>query len=580
MPATKPDVLISDLSSAQPAGALSRLPMRNKWYMLPYRTAAGSGVLLRSYPEAPAPRVRIGFEARGRYAVYLGIHYAQTERDDIAVRFGQAAEFGWLHVRLSRDAAFARVLPESQGAKAEPDPVREIHLNAISEVFWRYAQFDGPDWVEIEPATAAEEPCAGNPACLAWLRLVPLDDRRRALADQLVPAAETRRITVVASDSVNPGQLDAILAACDFDRLYLDCMRIDAARFPSPVIPTWGSFEHECGNFCVHEARTLKARIEGGWDPLQAIISACGAHGVSVYPAMRIALHRSPPQHLPMALPNRLLANREHWVADRSGDRYPHPALAVPEVRKIVLEPLIDVLQRYDVAGICILGIRGWPWIGYEKASARLFEQRFGTAIHEVSEQDERFIEHRCEVFTGFVRELRQAVDEAGAARSRRLRIAFDAMNCIANCRFQGQDIVRWANEGLIDELTLNACHCPTRPEAEGNPTPALFREVREAIGDPSFSIRAHLWPRFMTPRAYLDRAAEFWDAGGDGLALWDLFHRNSRLSEWAIQRHLGHVDQYDALRVECDTYWRSVAIEEMDGICMTNLDYSADSCG
>ena len=73
-------------------------------------------------------------------------------------------------------------------------------------------------------------------------------------------------------------------------------------------------------------------------------------------------------------------------------------------------------------------------------------------------------------------------MDEAGAERSRKFRIAFDAMNCVANCRFQGEDIVRWANEGLIDELTLNACHCSTRPEAQGNPTPALFREVRRRM--------------------------------------------------------------------------------------------------
>ena len=574
------EILISDLSSAKPAEALSRLPMRNKWYMLPYRTAAGTGVLLRSFPEAPAPRVRIPFEARGWFAVYLGVHYAQIERDDLAVRFGAAAELARLNVRLSRDRAFTRVLPEAQGAKAQPDPARQIRFDAITEVFWRYAAFDGPEWLEIEPAVASYEPCAGNPACLAWLRLVPLDEGRRALAARLAPTPATRRITVVDGDPMDPDRLEAIMESGDVDRLYVDCLRVDSCRFPSTAVPVWGSFEYECGNFVVHGARAFKARIDAGWDPLKITVAGAARQGVDVYAAMRIALHRNPPQHLPTAEPNRVQANRDFWVADRRGQRYPHAALTVPQVRKIVIEPLVEVVRRYDVAGICILGNRGWPWIGYEEASARLFQQRFGLPIHEVAEQDPRFIDHRCEVFATFMRELRAAVDEVAAARGRKVRIAFDAMNCIANCRFQGQDVVRWADDGLIDDLTLNACHCPTRPQGESHPTPDLFRQVRQAVADPSFSIRPHLWPRFMTPPRYLDLAEGFWKAGCDGLAMWDLRHRASRPSEWAVQRHLGHVKQYDDLRAECGSYWRSAPIDEMDGICMTNADYSADSSG
>ena len=53
-----------------------------KWYKLPYETSEDSGLLLRSFPDDPAPRVRIRFEARGKSPIFLGIHYAQIDRDD------------------------------------------------------------------------------------------------------------------------------------------------------------------------------------------------------------------------------------------------------------------------------------------------------------------------------------------------------------------------------------------------------------------------------------------------------------------------------------------------------------------
>ena len=152
-------ILISDLSTAEPAEALADLPKRNKWYTLPYETAEGSGVLLRSFADDPAPRVRISFEAQGSFAVFLGIHYAEIERDDLAIRFGACNEFARLRIRLAGDDEFTLVLPEEQNVKSDPDPAREIKREAITEVFWRYAEFDGPTFVEIEPGPNQFEPC-------------------------------------------------------------------------------------------------------------------------------------------------------------------------------------------------------------------------------------------------------------------------------------------------------------------------------------------------------------------------------------------------------------------------------------
>ncbi len=559
--------------------------MRNRWYALPYETSACRGVLLRSFPDAPGPRVRIDFEARGHFAIHLGIHYAMIDRDDLAVRFGAVNEFARLRIRLAGDDAFSLVLPEEQNVKSDPDPTREVRQNAITEVFWRNADLEGASHVEIEPGVDRHEPCPGNPACLAWIRLEPLADARWRLATSLEPRPDTRRNTAAVSVAdpsgvEGPGPIEAALATSDIDRIYADMCRFDVCRFPTDVGLVAGDVEWDSGNFEFNACRALRDQIDAGRDPLAEIVRVGARHGVAVYLAIRMCLQRDPPQHLGLAANNPLLENRHWWIRDRRGDAYPHPALAVPEVRRRLTDLFRDVVRRYDVAGICIHGNRGWPWVGYETESARLFEAEHGTPIRDVDETDSRFVEHRCRVMTHFIQEVRQTIDDVGRERGRRFRLAIDAMNCIENNRGQGLDVVEWANAGLIDELTINACHWSARPVDREHPEPGFVRTLRQAIRDPHFSLRAHLWPRFMNPRKYLRMARAMLDAGADGIAMWDLGHRLPRLSEWAVQRHLGHVDLYDDIENECDRYWRSVPLLSLDGMAMTNPQYSAASAG
>ena len=579
------DIMITDLSVAQPSEALADFPMCHKWYKLPYETEEYRGVLLRSFPDDPAPRVRIDFEASGSYAVYLGIHYAEIDRDDLAIRFGACNEFARLRIRLSGDPEFTLVLPEEQNVKSDPDPEREIQQHAITEVFWRYADFDGPTFVEIEPGPMMFEPCPGNPACLAWVRLEPLNDRQKQLATALKPRPDTRcnSYSLTYADPAGPqeiGELDAWLATSDVDRLQLDLCRFSVCRFPTRVGIVSGDTPCEVGNFEFRHSKDLKRHIDAGMDPLLEMVNIAARHGVEVYLSMRMVLQRNPPQHLGHAWPNPMLENRHWWVQDVRGDSYPHPALAVEEVRQQVVDVFREVVERYNVAGVCIYGMRGWPWVGYEPASAKLFEQHYGTPITDVPETDPRFVDHRCRVVGSLMKEIRQALDEVGQSRNCRFKLALDAMNCIENCRGQGLDIIEWANSGLIDVLTLNACHWEGRPVDHENTEPQFTRQIRQAIKDPKFSLRAGIWPRFMNPQKYLIKARAMLDAGAEGLAFWDLGHRTSRLSEWAIQRHLGHVELYDHLQETCRSYWRSVPLKQMDGVAMTNPDYSASSAG
>ncbi|MHC4062041.1 MAG: hypothetical protein ACYSUC_09745, partial [Planctomycetota bacterium] len=79
-----------------------------------------------------------------------------------------------------------------------------------------------------------------------------------------------------------------------------------------------------------------------------------------------------------------------------------------------------------------------------------------------------------------------------------------------------------------------------------------------------------HLWPDLM-PRAqsaasYAMLARKYYEAGADGLCLWDGERRTARISEWAAVQRLGHTGLLDSIIEEGPSYYRAVALKYLGG--------------
>lgn len=57
-----------------------------------------------------------------------------------------------------------------------------------------------------------------------------------------------------------------------------------------------------------------------------------------------------------------------------------------------------------------------------------------------------------------------------------------------------------------------------------------------------------------------------YYEAGADGMCLRDAERRAPHLSEWAVQRHLGHRDMLDYLIQTAQSYYRRVPIKYLMG--------------
>jgi hypothetical protein len=150
-------------------------------------------------------------------------------------------------------------------------------------------------------------------------------------------------------------------------------------------------------------------------------------------------------------------------------------------------------------------------------------------------------------LMTEFMVQLRALVDEVGKSKGRRLLLAVRVPETPGRCAELGLDPIAWANNGLIDFLTLgrflnqNNISGGSPPEIEidlhafrsaiERPIPiygTLNIAYRIQIKDAADNTRA--LSRLLTPADFRGEATKLWDQGFDGVQLYNFFmHRAHR---------------------------------------------------
>ena len=94
---------------------------------------------------------------------------------------------------------------------------------------------------------------------------------------------------------------------------------------------------------------------------------------------------------------------------------------------------------------------------------------------------------------------------------------------------------------------------------------PSLLKRWRSLGGD-----KLHIWPDLMprsqTAASYARLAKQYYQAGADGLCLWDGERRSAKISEWAAVQQLGHRDQLDQLIKNGPSYYRWADLKTLAG--------------
>lgn len=287
-------------------------------------------------------------------------------------------------------------------------------------------------------------------------------------------------------------------------------------------------------------AETLHQLASDGVDTLHVVASACHEAGMSCYASLRMN-GDYPASWMGESLP-RMLNSTFWWqhpefrVRGKKGEDLTKLSYAFPEVRAFKLGILREAAER-DIDGINLDFLRHPPCFGYEEPLITAFKTKHGQDPREVAADDPLWLQLRADLMTGFLRDVRQLLDDAGQKKGRHLGLS--ARVDWKECKNWGCDIDTWLKEGVLDYLVI-AQHtlggyefdiAPFVQKAKGSGCAILFGEEATLSGhdttpaeDKAIAAGKMKPPvrGVFTLDQYKSRAAKWYAAGADGMHLFN----------------------------------------------------------
>ena len=233
------------------------------------------------------------------------------------------------------------------------------------------------------------------------------------------------------------------------------------------------------------------------------------------------------------------------WVR-RAGTPYRSQlSFAFPEVRQYKLA-LIEELLAYDVDGLFIDWIRtgdvrdnpqtdaaGVADSGYEPPNIEAFKQQYGVDLHEVPNDDDRWVRLRAQPQTLFMRDLRKLVSKSPdvpiavmVGHPHHYRGFQDPID--GNLRGLLLDVGAWAKEGLIDAAIPAGYY-----RAGGSPANAYRALAEETAG------KVDLWYYAWVPQTVDEFEGQFNEAqslGAKRMLFWEADYIDDRPAAAALK--------------------------------------------
>jgi len=231
-------------------------------------------------------------------------------------------------------------------------------------------------------------------------------------------------------------------------------------------------------------------------------------------------------------------AHPEFQIRKKNGDSIGgrgQLSFAFEEVREQQINQLVD-LAKLGCEGVTVDFLMP-PVLGYDEPLIKAFQEKYGEDPRQLSDHDARWVDLRCEVIGGFMRDLRIRLDEVEKKQGRELGVTVRLP--AVGFRELGFDPKAWIDERLVDMLV------PGFPDSEkwydaspwvkmaagsgvqiyGNIEFFIHETAGSELTDAE--VNAGVQPGMQTYYSredYWRRAAELYRAGVDGLYLYNAF--------------------------------------------------------
>ena len=542
-------VYLGDMDRCQPSVALSRESRRGLWRMYDYETAGFNGVVLMVGPETNAPDITYPLEVSGWHAISIGIH--PTDR-------GQSEQSAIL-AKLTRDGAYVELTWEPDG---------HLKRQRLEEIYWKTADLTGQR-VQFRQMTRRRGPSgeAGATECaaarIAYIKLVPLTDAEVAAVESAGRDSSDRRLIAHTDTNwaMSKGTVDGVQTVLepyrntDYFRMDWEIGHGDLLHYPTSVARSVDSV------IVPDYARPVdRLRDEGsarffkdGIDPFKAALDYTHEIGLEFHAAYRLAGWTYPPPLLDYQYIDGFYETHPEWhCIDREGRNVPRMSYAYGEVQDFALSVLREVATNYDIDGISLLYNRRPPYVDHEQPLIDGFKAAHGEDPRDLPEDDPAWLAYCADVMTGFMRRVREEMDEVTGQKGRMRRIEVTA--CVLgkeedNMHF-ALDVATWAREGLIDTLIPYSPAPLAMPvETDTWATPDQIVPFVEATRGTSCRMAPNIMPRQMSPEDFRRNASMLYRAGAEYLFFWDCDVRDRAhyRASWNALRRLGHLEEIES---------------------------------
>jgi len=249
---------------------------------------------------------------------------------------------------------------------------------------------------------------------------------------------------------------------------------------------------------------TVGAFLEQGTDPLKIMVDFCKQNNIEIWWSMRMndthdryhklwkaSYHYSP-----------FKKNHPDWIIHPENPKVTAVNYAVPEVRDMALAFIREVCDNYDIDGI---DLDFYRHLLYFPCNA----------------EGKDAGQEECDMMTDLMRRVRLMTEEVGLKRGRPILVSVRVPDSVGYCKAKGFDIVRWLEEGLIDTMEVSGY-------VRLNPW-KTSAELAHRYDVPVYACLSESRMKQRGPRrsnaCYRGRALNAWDAGMDGIYMFNFFN-------------------------------------------------------
>ena len=555
------ELLITDLASVfEPSYLISQDSSNTTWCAVPYKTNAFSGVMLTSLGSGRPEDISFDPKLKGWYKIYI-----QTlGMTDL-----------WLHLKLSSDASYEEIWGNGG------------NYCRIDDSLWRYADMTNESIILSKKRFTGDHSSA-----LTGIRFVPMTDQEVEAYKADSARTDTKRLFAthdmhgkLFSNYINDPSdwLSLVLPYknSDVEWLSLEEIRIflhgkcpcDPDDFPFPR-PGDRAVQKQVATTDYDKALADCVRYGHEIGLKMSISLRMGAWGMG-FPYdqcyFEVPFHNEHP---------------ELHCIDRNGDDVSAMSYAFPEVRKFVIDTLINS-ARSGCDAVTLIAHRGIPYVLFEKPVADRYFELYGEYPFDLPLKNSRLNAIHCDIMTGFFRELRDALDSEFGKN--KIRIQLRALHTISDDKLIGLDTERLAAEGLVNDFIVY----PQRfdelwkmdgvlvfDEGKGEERIDLNKYDEYVHGGSESLLHGHgysvyddifaqidswnelekkygskiyyeIMPRMMPVNDFKKRAIELYERGAERFALWDTYCRVPYNDARAMVLKLGHKDELAELTPE-----------------------------